>query len=432
MKKIALVVGNGNYQNTAKLKNPTNDSQDIKTSLEKIGFQVFYGENLKQTEFKRLVRDFSSNSNGAEISLFYYAGHGLQLSGRNFLVPTDAEILSEDEIPDSTISLDFIQNRMEDSKAKLNIFFIDACRDNPFEKNIENANGRNTNLARGLSNPNMYFTHQSIISFATAPNEIAFDNPKERNGIYTKSLLKYIGQIGVKIDDVLKSTIRDVIIETDNTQIPWIHQKLYDDFYLNGKESENFSESKEPENSDVQKDGEFENKVYQDSEIEDGKNVVANWIFTLIVIGGGNFVYIQYGIIGDIIFLIFSFIGWKILRYFQKIGEAEKWFDKGVNAKSDFQKQIYFYTKAIEINPNDSDTYNNRGIVYDDLKKYDLAISDYSKAIEINPNYAKAYNNRGNAYRHIDNFRKAKADAMKSVELGHDRRLLDFLISKGH
>jgi len=234
-KKVALIIGNGNYQHTTKLKNPTNDSQDIRDSLAQIGFQIFYGENLKQTEFKRLVRDFANSINGAEISLFYYAGHGLQYNGQNFLVPTNAEILSEDEIPDTTVSLDFVQNRMEDSKAKLNLFFLDSCRDNPFEKRIAEANGRSGNIFRGLVNPDMTFTNQSIISFATAPNQVAFDNPRGRNGIYTKNLLKHLTKAGMKIDDILKATIRDVIEETQNFQVPWVHQKLYDDFYLNGK-----------------------------------------------------------------------------------------------------------------------------------------------------------------------------------------------------
>jgi Leucine-rich repeat (LRR) protein len=235
VKKVALVIGNGDYQNTTKLKNPTNDSSDIRKILEKLDFKVFYGENLKQIDFRRLVRDFSAQSVGSEISLFYYAGHGIQYGGRNFLVPTNSEILSEDEIPDTTISLDYIQNRMEDSKSKLNLFFLDSCRDNPFEKSIKEAGGRTANLSRGLVNPDMNFTHQSIITFATAPNEIALDNPKERNGIFTKSLLKYLGEAGLKIDDILKKTVKSVIDETNHAQIPWVHQKLYDDFYLTEK-----------------------------------------------------------------------------------------------------------------------------------------------------------------------------------------------------
>jgi hypothetical protein len=244
--KTALVIGNGEYENIAKLKKPINDSRDMKEALESLDFTVFYGEDLEQKEFKRLVREFGQNSVGVEISLFFYAGHGMQYLGRNFLVPVDAEILSEDEIPDSAISLDFIQNRMEDSKAKLNLFFLDSSRDNPFEKNIKSRGGRSANIHRGLANPNMSFTHQSIISFATGPDQIALDNPKERNGVFTKNLLKHISSKGAKIDDVLKKTVKGVIEETNNFQVPWVHQKLYDDFYLNGKGETVSEQSEEP------------------------------------------------------------------------------------------------------------------------------------------------------------------------------------------
>jgi hypothetical protein len=256
MKKVALVIGNGDYRFGVKLKNPTNDSRDIKSSLEKLGFKVIYGENLKQIEFKRVVRDFSQSSIGAEIALFYFAGHGIQYGGRNFLVPIDSDILNEDEIPDNTISLDFIQNRVDDTKAKLNLFFLDSCRNNPFEDRISSFTGRKENLSRGLVNPMMQFTNQSIITFATAPNEIALDNPKERNGIFTKHLLKFLAS-GLKIDDILKKTVKSVIDDTQSKQIPWVHQKLYDDFYL----------GEQKEISEPPKIVEVEKVVYRDREI---------------------------------------------------------------------------------------------------------------------------------------------------------------------
>jgi hypothetical protein len=297
-KKIALVVGNSDYLNIAKLKNPTNDSFDMKNSLESIGFTVFYGENLRQNEFKNLIRDFSNASKSAEVSLFYFAGHGVQYQNRNFFLPIDSDIFHEDEIPDNSVALDFVENRVEDARANLNLFFIDACRDNPFE----NSNGRSMNLSRGLVNPQMHFTNQSAIAFATAPNQIAFDNPKERNGTYTKHLLKYISQKGLELDKILKWTLRDVIQETGNKQVPWIHQKIFDDFYLSEKseESPKYEPTPEPKQEPkIEKTPYQVNRTEKVKTADKVKNEKSNKsIFILLFLGvlaiGGYFGYSEY------------------------------------------------------------------------------------------------------------------------------------------
>ena len=133
MKKVALIIGNGNYLHSGRLKNPTNDSRDMKNSLERIGFEIIYGENLTKKEMNRKLKEFGQIAQGSETALFYYAGHGLQSQGENFLLPIDAEIDYFEDIPEESMSFQRIESEFGNLGAS-NIFILDACRDNPFRK----------------------------------------------------------------------------------------------------------------------------------------------------------------------------------------------------------------------------------------------------------------------------------------------------------
>ena len=172
------------------------------------------------------------------MTLFYYAGHGLQAQGENFLVPVDADIRAEDEIPDLTVSLSRIEQRLSDAKPRLALFILDACRNNPFESQMRSyAQSRDipVNLERGLSNRHIRFATQSLIAYATAPGEVAQDNPQEDHGIYTKHLLKYLTQPGLSVEHVFKRTAKDVTTSTAYAQQPWVHGNLFDEFYFTPK-----------------------------------------------------------------------------------------------------------------------------------------------------------------------------------------------------
>ncbi len=229
MKKRALVIGNSNYQNVGKLKNPTNDSLDIKNSLEKIGFEVTYGEDIALKEFNKKIKSFTDDALGSDILFFYYAGHGLQYNGENYLVPIDADIEDTHEISSESINLGTVESRFAQSNSKANIFILDSCRDNPFEKSIKSyAQSRNISpqIERGLANTTISIS-ESLIAFATSPNEVALDNPTGRNGLFTKSLLKHIMKENLTIQEVLDLTGSDIVEESDNKQRPWIHNSIF-------------------------------------------------------------------------------------------------------------------------------------------------------------------------------------------------------------
>jgi uncharacterized caspase-like protein len=236
MKKSALVIGNGNYENVGKLKNPTNDSKAINNALSSIGFDTVYGENLSLKDFKKTLKSFFQKVDSSQIALFYYAGHGLQYNNNNYLVPIDTNIELEHDIADETISLEYIQNIFNEINSKLSLFILDSCRDNPFADKITSFTGRSIAFDRGLANTTIQTKSQSIIAFATSPNSIAQDNINENNGIYTKHLLNHITTNNIKVEDIFKRTTKDVLQATNHSQEPWTNLKTYDDFYLNGEE----------------------------------------------------------------------------------------------------------------------------------------------------------------------------------------------------
>jgi hypothetical protein len=294
LKKSALVIGNGDYQNTDRLKNPLNDSRDIKNSLEKLGFEVIYGENLTKKEITRKLNQFGESAINSETALFYFAGHGLQENGENYLIPVDAEIRKSADIPEESYSFSRIEKEFADLGNGSNIFILDASRDNPFENQMKSfADSRNIpfNSSRGLANPNM-FIGNSVIAYSTSPNDIALDNPNENNGVYTKYLKDMILEAGTSFESILKKVARAVKQETGNKQQPWVHSNSDRDIFLNGEQSDG--------NQVIYRD----RVVYQDrvkvikeesfSKTDKPKNMLRNYILAFLLIGGGIFGYSEW------------------------------------------------------------------------------------------------------------------------------------------
>ena len=138
-KRLALVIGNGSYTSAPLLKNPPNDARDMAATLTALGFEVSSGINVNQREMKRLVREFGQKLKGGGSGLFYYAGHGVQSKGRNYLIPIDAEIQSEAEVEDSGVDVGLVLNYMDEAQTGLNIVILDACRNNPFGRSFRSA-----------------------------------------------------------------------------------------------------------------------------------------------------------------------------------------------------------------------------------------------------------------------------------------------------
>jgi len=170
-KRIALVIGNSAYRHTPVLANPYNDATDMVAALKKLGFQVIDGFDLDKASLDRKIRDFAGALQGADVGVFFYAGHGLQVAGQNYLVPIDAKAEAASALDFEMVRLDLVHRIME-REAPTNIIFLDACRDNPLSRNLARALGtRTTDVGRGLAP--VESGSGTLISFSPQPGNVA-------------------------------------------------------------------------------------------------------------------------------------------------------------------------------------------------------------------------------------------------------------------
>ncbi len=224
--RYALVIGNWNYTELGYLKNPRNDAEDMAAALKDLGFDVttLLDASLVTMEesIERLEEKLSSSSEA--IGLFYYAGHGVQSEGINYLIPSDARIPSDTYLKTKALSLQSVLDNLRKAHNKLNIVIIDACRDNPYQWARSGT--------RGLSVVNSQPVG-SIVVFATSAGDIALDGDG-RNGVFTGELLKYLKTPGIDVMDVFRRTGAGVQKVTNGKQNPAIYSQFFDSAYLAG------------------------------------------------------------------------------------------------------------------------------------------------------------------------------------------------------
>lgn len=222
-KGVALVIGNSAYRQVPALVNPKNDAADIAAKLRAMGLLVVHGEDLDLTAMRAKVREFITSLEKADLAIFFYAGHGLQVDGVNYLAPVDARLASQDDLEFEAMPMDLILPAME-RNAKVNLVFLDACRDNPLAKNLAKSMGtRSTAVGRGLAEIGSGVG--SLIAFATQPGNLAFDG-EGRNSPFTTALLKHLGTPGQGVTDDLILVRRDVLEATAGKQVPWDNSAL--------------------------------------------------------------------------------------------------------------------------------------------------------------------------------------------------------------
>ncbi len=222
-KRVALVIGNSSYEHAAKLKNPKNDARAMSVALKSIGFDVTEVLDASFLEMRNALRNFEEKMYDADVVLCYYAGHGMQVDGINYLIPTDARLDKKEHIKYETLEVNMITKVMELSaqQNRLNIVILDACRNNPFRSW---SRGGDAGLVK-IDPPN-----GTIIAYATSPNSVASDGDGD-NGLYTGELIKQLLK-PQRIEDVFIYT-RVAVEEISNyQQTPWEQAKLRSAFYL--------------------------------------------------------------------------------------------------------------------------------------------------------------------------------------------------------
>jgi uncharacterized caspase-like protein len=222
--RVALVIGNADYP-TAPLRNPVNDARAMAQALRDLGFEVFRLENADKQRMEQAIVRFAGRLKKDTSGLFYYAGHGVQVNGRNYLVPVDAEIDSEREIRIETVGVHLVLDEMNYADNRINIVILDACRNNPFERRLRGG-------SRGLAAIDA--ARGTLIAYATAPGSVALDGDGA-NGIYTEELLGALHKPGLEVEEVFKTVRVGVARRTRNQQVPWESSSLIGSFVFNGR-----------------------------------------------------------------------------------------------------------------------------------------------------------------------------------------------------
>jgi uncharacterized protein (TIGR02145 family) len=222
-KRIALVIGNGNYL-LGSLANPENDARAMKNALQNVGFDVIEYENLNQGEMKRAIDEFGEKIKSYDVGLFYFAGHGIQSNGYNYLIPVDAQLTTEKQIEYDCVQADRVLALMEGSGAKINIIILDACRNNPFERSW-------TRTATGKGLAFMDAPEGTLIAYATSPGKTASDG-SGLNGLYTSAILESIQLQEINIIQMFQNVRKIVVQKSNKQQTPWESTSLTGDFYF--------------------------------------------------------------------------------------------------------------------------------------------------------------------------------------------------------
>jgi uncharacterized caspase-like protein len=229
--RVALVIGNASYKVGA-LKNPVNDAKAVATSLRNMGFDVMHRENASLREMLDAFQQFSAHKS-ADVRVVYYAGHGVQLKGRNYLLPVDTEIRAEDEMPSKSADLNEFLNRLAAIKNGINVVILDACRNNPFSgSEIVGPDGRRLKF-RGATPQGLARIEAplgTMVAFSTSPDGVALDNPQEKNSLFAKHLLQQMQEPGLPVEILFKRVRVAVASETNRMQVPWESTSLTGDF----------------------------------------------------------------------------------------------------------------------------------------------------------------------------------------------------------
>lgn len=219
-RRTALIIGNSGYLSSP-LANPVNDAEDMKASLIKLGFDVVLKKDAKLQEMEEAIRDFGDRLKSGGVGLFYYAGHGVQIGGRNYLIPVGANIRKETDTKYQAIDAEMIIDEMANASNNVNIVILDACRDNPFDRSFRSAS---RGLAIISSAPK-----GTIISYSTSPGKVAADG-SGRNSPYTSALIKNMNVPELSIEEVFKKVRQELGSKTGGQQIPWELSSLEGNF----------------------------------------------------------------------------------------------------------------------------------------------------------------------------------------------------------
>lgn len=236
-RRVALVIGNGAYRHTIDLPNAPADARAVAAALRRLGFVVIEGIDLTNAEMQVRLKTFSREMEGADVGLFYYAGHGMQVAGENYLIPIDANPKRERDLDFETLKLDLVMKQLL-REAKIKIVILDSCRDNPLAAELSRSmaqqgggRSRSVSVQSGMGIVDTHGTSGTLVAFATAPGTVALDG-RGQHSPFTEALLQHMETPGIDIDVMMKRVRGQVTRGTSERQVPWTNSSLTGEFHL--------------------------------------------------------------------------------------------------------------------------------------------------------------------------------------------------------
>src|SRR5262245_54950616 len=222
-KRVALVIGNAGYKTVSELPNPRKDARDVAAALRGLGFDVVEHHDLGMREMQRALSRFEDKATGADWAVVYYAGHGIEVDGRNYLIPVDAELKRGTDVEDETLALDRVLARVA-AAGKLQLVILDACRENPFKRRMAGAGTRAVG-ERGLARIEPAQANV-IVAYAARDGQVALDGQPGENSPYARALVKYLGEAGLELGNLFRKVRDAVLAETGGKQRPYEYGSL--------------------------------------------------------------------------------------------------------------------------------------------------------------------------------------------------------------
>jgi len=435
--RLALLIGNSNYGRGSNLPNPVNDVRAMKRALEGLGFKVIKHENCTQREMKMAMDDFGSKLKGQDVGLFFYAGHGVQVSQYNYLVPVDARLTSEKKVEYNCVRADRVLAEMEGAGSKTNIVILDACRDNPFERSWRRGGGAGLAFMNAPSG--------SLIAYSTAPGKTALDGGG-RNSPYTSALLQHIDIPNTTIIEMFQGVRSTVITQSGGKQTPWESTSLRGNFYFTKEGSDTrvndelaILKGERQELKKLRSEIERKQRESEEQKVEaisvpqkPSPNTTKNFDEAVALTdkasdlmyssdSDGNPYWLsgEFEVIVNILNRAINLapVYGHAYSFRADVYQCRAAFQGGGTEIQDYNKAVKDYTKAIQLNPASDTNYVSRGDTYRYLGQYPKAMQDYAKAIQINPTKNTNYSARGDSHASLGQYSKAIKDYNKAIQL---------------
>jgi Flp pilus assembly protein TadD len=387
----ALLIGNQKYVQRP-LRNPIHDATDMADALRGLGFDAQLVTDASRADMEKAVSAFTARIGPGDLGVFFYAGHGFQLDANNYLVPVEFAAQTEAEAQQRAVSFDAIKSALERTSADAVVMILDSCRDNPFRTGGAPSHGLAL-MEAGLG---------SYIAFSASPGKTASDNPRDRNGLFTKCLLEHVKQ-PVGIAELFREVRRQVATDSGGAQLPYLHDQMIGDLRLSATAPPNAQSAAAPPPSEEE---ETAKRLYSEGHCEEAVNLLDRVVRTRPT---DPFAQNALGLAYACLKMNTPASERFSLAIQLKPCYAAAYLNRGnvFIAAAQYELAIEDFTWAIEQEPGNANFYWRRGIALFGLRHYEDARTDFAKAVELDPSDPHGYAGLGRVAHQMGNYREA-------------------------